>query len=238
MTTAKILVNSSLKLCNEFSSLLAVDPAMQAEGFQQLVDMLETMRGNGLYVTPQIPASINDDLKEYPWAKRGLVFNLAEAVAPFIQTRDFVPAFFKQQKMANNTLYVNAKPPTNQRLPENMPVGSGNSDWCWWSRQFYDQHDNTKFNYVESPNKGEAFLYVADFDSNAVKSGTTVSSVVWTVEQGTATISGTSTTLNTSTSLVTFTTEGVIKIKARATYANAEIRDFDFLFNVNVTVGS
>ena len=236
MTTAKAIVNSSLKLCNEFSQLLAVDPAMQAEGFEQLVDMLETMRGDGLYVTPQIPASINDELKERPTAKRGLIFNLAEAVAPFIQTRGFAPSFAKQQKIANNTLYVNAKPPTNQRLPENLPVGSGNSDWCWWSNQFYRQHDNTKYNYTESPNKGEAFLYVADFDSDAVKSGTTVSSVVWSVEQGTATISATATTANASTSLITFTTEGTVKIKARATYANAEIRDFDFLFNVLVKV--
>jgi hypothetical protein len=238
MTTAKTIVNSSLKLCNEFSNVLAIDPSLQSECFEQLISMLETMRGNGQYVTPQIPASINDELKEFPWAKRGLIFNLAEAVAPFIQTRDFVPTFYSQQKKANTTLYVNSKQPTNQRLPENMPLGSGNSSDCWWSRHFYSQHDNTKYNYVESPNKGEAFLYVADFDSDAVKSLTTVSSVVWTLEQGTATISGTSTTLNTSTSLVTFTSEGVIKIKARATYANAEVRDFDFLFNVNVTVGS
>ena len=237
MTTAKDIVNQSLKLCNEFSRILAIDPYVQQEGFTALVDMLVTMRGDGMYVTPQIPASINDDLKELPWAKKGIIYNLAESVAPFIQSSGFVPSFFQQFKKANNTMYVNAKPPTDQRRPETMPTGSGNNDWCWWwSYEFYSQHDNTDYQYYEAPNKGEAYLYVADFDADASQNNTSVSSVTWEVTQGTATIANITTTGNASQALITFTNEGVVKIKARATYANSEIRDFDFLFNVNIKI--
>jgi len=238
MSTAQTIVNKALKLCNELSDLIEVDPDLQNEGFDQLVSLLNTMRGDGLYVTPQIPASINDEIKEFSWSTRGLQFELAEALAPFIQTREFSRIFYEQKKKACRTLYIKAKPPTDQKLPETMPVGSGNSYWYWWSRVFYGEHDNTKYEYYEEPNQGEAFLYVADFDADATKSGTTVSSVVWTIEAGTATISGTTATNNTSQSLITFNDIGTVKIKARATYANNEIRDFDFKFCVNGKEGS
>ena len=233
MTTATNIVNDALRLCNEYSDILAIDPAVQSQGFLRLVDMLESMRGEQRYVTPQIPASINDDLKEFSWAKQGLIFNLAELVAPFIQVAGFVPTFYKMQKIANRTLYVKSRPPTKQGLPETLPIGSGNHRCGWRAYQFYAGIDNIKYNYYEEPNKGEKAFYVADFDSDAALSDTSVSSVAWEVRGGSATISNISSNLNTSTALISFTNEGLIKVRARATYANLEVKDFDFKFAVN-----
>ena len=69
MTTATTIVNDSLRLCNEFSGILPVDPKIQQQGFERLADMLNTMRGDHLYVTPQIPAAIGDDFDGGPFGQ-------------------------------------------------------------------------------------------------------------------------------------------------------------------------
>jgi hypothetical protein len=233
MSTALEIVNNSLRLCNELSGPLEVDPEMQNRGFDELVTMLNTMRGDGLYVTPKIPAALADNVQEYSWAKKGLEYDLAESLAPYLQVDSFTPSFYKQQKKAHSTLYVNAKPPTKQRLPEIFPSQCGSYAGDIYSGlNFYNRHDNIKYQYSESVNQGTAAIYVADFDSDATKRSTSVSSVAWTTEDGSATISNTSTSGSYSQSLITFSSSGLVKIKARAAYASGEIQDFDFRFNV------
>lgn len=233
MTTATKIVNDSLKLCNEFSGILPVDPKIQQQGFERLVDMLNTMRGDHLYVTPQIPAAIGDDLKEFSWAKKGLTYRLAEEVAPYIQVTGFVPTFPKMAKESWRTLYLNAKPSTNQSLPDTLPIGGGNEYWNSWVSRFYSENDNAKYEHYEIVHKGTNNLYIADFDPDASRNSTTVTSVVWSqLDSSTVTITNESLSSNTAQAFIAFPDTGIQKVKARATYADGAINDFNFQFQV------
>ena len=83
MSTAQTIVNNALRILNLNSVIKGVDPYHQQVGFQVLVDWLATERGKRIYITPQIPSSINSDLKEKPWAKKAIEYGLAyDLIAP------------------------------------------------------------------------------------------------------------------------------------------------------------
>ena len=234
MSTAQSIVNDSLRLLNQLSNINDVDPYMQQQGFYRLVDYLNAQREEDIYLTPQIPASINQELSEKPWAKMGITYDLAFYLAPYIQVKEYPSNFFDVRTRLSSELYVNAKPPTEQQYPETLPIGGGNEWYENWSYRFYSFNDRTRYDIYEEQNINEAAFYVADFDADAVKRGTTVSSVVWEVtELYTTTISEETLSGNVAMALVTFGGGGVTTFRARATYANGEIQDFNFQVRVN-----
>lgn len=229
MSTAKTIVDDALRLCNENSSVLTVEPEMQQQGFARLVDWLNLQRGDGLYLTPQIPATINSELREMSWAKQGIIFDLAFNLAPFIQTKEFSQMFFTVRENSLTTLYINAKQPTDQQYPETLPIGGGNEWYNSWSFRFYGENDLAEYQVYETQNKGESALYVADFDADAVKRNTTVSSIVWeSLENFSVDITNEALVNNIAQAQLTFNGAGTATFRARATYANTEIQDFLF----------
>ena len=231
MTTATVIVNDALALLNLYSDVLPADPAHQQRGFTSLVSMLHRMRGDGMLVVNQMPASILSDLKEPSWATDGLKFELASAVAPFLRA-----ALTQEQEMyrqkAMQTLMNNAAPPVACSLPATLPRGSGN--WEYQDDSFYSGAVSFEYDIYDQRFKGESSTYYADFDYDATVRGTTVSSVAWS-NQGSvsATISGASVSSNLATAVLAFPTAGTVIVRARATYANSEIKDFTFRIEVN-----
>ncbi len=80
--------------------------------------------------------------------------------------------------------------------------------------------------------KGEAFNYAIDWAVFADRFNTSVSSVVWSVDSGSATISGDTLSSNLASALVTTDTPGCAMIKLVATMADGQI-DIHF-FKIDV----
>lgn len=234
MTIAKNLVGDALRLLNESSNVLSVDPYLEQQGFTHLVAILLEHRGYRRYIVPQVPSSVNADLKELFWATEALKFELAERLAPYIQVDVFSPSFMMAKRNTQNQLLIKASPPVVSQYPETLPIGSGNE---WWqgsyTYKFYGENDNRYYDVVDRRNIGEGIIYYADFDGDAVMRGTSVSSVEWNIGDGASiAISGESTTDNVSQALIDFIESGTAIFTATATYASGEIKDF--LFKVGV----
>jgi len=71
--------------------------------------------------------------------------------------------------------------------------------------------------------KGEATNYSVDWTVKVGRLGTTVSTAVWSVDDGTATISGEALTSGTTAATVTTGSEGCSLIKVTATFADGQI---------------
>ena len=81
--------------------------------------------------------------------------------------------------------------------------------------------------------KGEAFVYTVDFSVFAGRFSTSVSSVTWTVDSGTGTISGEALASNVASALVTTGDTGCAMIKLVATMADNQIDIHFFKVDVN-----
>ena len=217
---------------NEASSILSTDPDMQKECFISLLDLLQRLRGDELYITAQLPISVNDDVQEFSWAKSYIEYELAVQFAPFIQNSDLSPIFFRNLKQSLNTVLANAQPIPHQQYPETLPIGSGNEWYGTWNYRFYANHDNVNYDFQSQRNKGEKEFFVADFDSDAVKKGTSVSSVEWRSISSSVLISSESLAINVARALIDFNKSGFAKFKAVATYANGGVHEFNFLIEV------
>jgi hypothetical protein len=232
MSSCKTIVNDALALLNLGNGILPVEPRHQARAFSELVNLLNALRGDNVFLVRSIPANINADLKEPLWATRGLCDMLARAVAPFLQAT--VPATLSDEgeRILRNT----ARQPISCAFPDTLPRGAGNSwygTYSAWSWTFYNGFDWSDFGYYGNANPGESDTYYADFDGDAVLRGTTVASVVWSVEGGSVAISNQSLSSNLASAQFKFQSSGRQKIRARATYANGQIHDF--LFSIEVT---
>jgi hypothetical protein len=235
MSTAQTIVNEALGLLNLNNGFKPVDPRHQQVGFQTLVDLLIKYRGDEIYLTPQIPATITAEINEKPAAKLGLVYDLAFYISAPLQVREFPATFSALRKDALDTLYINFKPPTTQQYPELLPIGGGNEQYADYAFRFYGEQDLTNYQIYDQVNLNESQFFYADFDSDATLKGTTVSSVAWEVLDNAGTqISNESLTGNTAKALLTFQGEGLTTIKATATYANSEVKDF--MFNIQVVM--
>ncbi len=71
--------------------------------------------------------------------------------------------------------------------------------------------------------KGEAWTYTIDWTVTAGRLGTSVSSVVWSVDSGSATISGEALASNVASALITTSQSGCAMIKVVATLADGQI---------------
>ena len=238
MTIAKELVRRALRLNNEFSNILAVDPDLEQEAFISLVNMLEVYRGDNMYLTYQIPASISEDIQEFPWATKGLEYDLAYNLAPYIQNDSFSGMFFANRKDALATIHIKAEPVVNMQYPETLPVGGGNEQYNSWTYRFYGEKDQTNYDIRAVRNLGEKEFYVADFEGDAVRKNTTVSSVEWVSNDSGVTITLESLSGNVARALVEFTRAGGVTFKAIATYANGGIHEFLFNVQVNTQPGN
>lgn len=227
-------MNQALELLNLNNGFKPVDPRHQQVGFRVLVDLLIKMRGDEIFVTNQIPASISQEINEKPLAKLGLTYELAYYISAPLQIREFPPTFNELRKDACETLYINLRPSTEQQYPETLPIGGGNQTSNDFAFRFYGQQDLAEYQIYDTVNWKESAFYYADFDSDATLKGTTVSSVEWEVLDGAATqISNESLTNNVASALVTFNEEGTVTYKATATYATGEVKDFLFQVRVN-----
>lgn len=81
--------------------------------------------------------------------------------------------------------------------------------------------------------KGEAFNYSVDFNVFTGRFSTSVSSVTWSVDSGSATITGEATASNVSSALIATDNTGCAMIKVVATMANTEIDIHFFKIDVN-----
>jgi len=81
--------------------------------------------------------------------------------------------------------------------------------------------------------EGEATNYTVDWSVKAGRLGTTVSSVVWLVDNGSATISNENLTSNVATALITTASEGVSLIKLTAVLADGQTDVFFFKVDAN-----
>lgn len=229
MTTCTVIVNDALALLNLNNGILPVKPAHQARAFSTLVDMLKTLRGDGIYLTRQFPASISADLREESWATQGLKEMLANAVAPYLQRP--VPGFEDGERVLRNR----GRQPIGCAFPETLPMGSGNTGYCStsWPYTFYSGFDGIEYDVYDNAFSGEVKTFYADFDYDATIRSTTVSSVAWSSIGGAAIgISGQSLSSNLASAVLTFGGSGSGKIKAKATYANGGVKDF--LFSIEV----
>ncbi len=232
MSTAQTIINEALQILNLNNGLLPVDPRHQQVAYQKLVDILILWRGEGRYITPQIPASPTQDIREKPWAKLGLVYETAFYTAAPLQVLDFPPTAGIAREMALKTLYVNARPDSSTQYPDILPIGGGNEFEWSNSYQFYGQQDNINYDIYDTANQGEALIFYADFDADAVMRNTSVSSVVWEALDSGVVISNQSITANVANALVTFSDAGTSRFKATATYASGEIKEFNFKVTV------
>ena len=232
MSTAQTIINNALRLLNLNSLVKGVDPYHQQIAFQVLVDWLATERGKRIYITPQIPASVNSDLKEKPYAKKAIEYAVAyDLIAP-LQVRTPPLNIVEIKRDSYATLYVNAKPRTSMQLPDTLPLGSGNQRYSF-SFNYYADNDSTIYDIYDSVNVGDASIFYADFDAGATLKSTTVSSVEWTIlENSGVTISNESLSSNLASAQFTFTGSGSQKVKALATYASGEKKTFMFSFQV------
>ncbi len=231
MTVATTIVNSALRLLNLNNGILPVDPAHQVVAFECLVDMLHALRGDDLYVVRQFPATITADLKEQSWATAGLKEMLAKYSAPYLQS--MVPDNIGSE--GERILRNRARPPIACALPDTLPTGSGNTGHSSfaWPYRFFSGDDGVEYSFSGSVNKGESGTYYADFDYDATLRATTVASVVWSnLKSATAAISGAALSGNLASATLAFGTQGDIAVRARATYANAQIKDY--LFDIGV----
>ena len=71
--------------------------------------------------------------------------------------------------------------------------------------------------------KGEAIDFRLNFAFLAQSSSSSLSSVAWSVESGSASVDASTEAGNTTTTKVTFSTQGKLVIKVAATMANSEI---------------
>ena len=71
--------------------------------------------------------------------------------------------------------------------------------------------------------KGEAFTYTIDWSVFAGRLGTSVSSVAWSVDSGTATIGSEAISSNVASALITTASSGCAMIKLVATMADSQI---------------
>ena len=231
MTTGTVIVNDALSLINLNSDVLPAKPAHQQRGFKALVDMLKRMRGDGQRVVRQLPSAIGTDLHEPSWATEGLKFSLAMALAPYLRQTLTNEQMLYGEK-AIKTLRNRASPPIACAMPDTLPRGSGNYEECY--ETFFNGRLVVDYDVYAEGFVGESATFYADFDYDADNRGTSVSSVAWTNLGSTdATISSTSLSGNVASAQLSFTSEGSVIVRARATYANAQIKDF--LFNVEVT---
>ena len=81
--------------------------------------------------------------------------------------------------------------------------------------------------------KGEARVRTADWTVMAEKLGTSVSTVTWSVDSGTATITGEALASNVATALITTGSTGCALIKVVATMADGQIDNHYFKINVS-----
>ncbi len=233
MSTAQSLVNEALELLNLNEGFSEIDPRHQKITFKRLVDVLILHRAEGRYIAPQIPATINTDVREKPWARLGLIYDTAMHASVPLQVKDFPVMFSEMRDRANKTLYINAKASSSPEYPSILPIGGGNEYEQFSDYSFYGKPDGINYDVYEGATKGEAFIYYADFDADAVSRGTSVSSVAWdTLNSGNVAISNTSLSGNVASSLASFSEEGSAKFKATATYASGEKKDF--FFNIEV----
>lgn len=237
MSTAKSLVTRSLRILNLENNNIEEDPYIQQVGFEGLVDLLNLLRGKGLYITKQIPPTAGSEVAEPPWSKTGLIYELAYLIAAPLQVNEFPPTFGEMRDKAYTTLYVNAKEPTNQQYPSTLPIGGGNEGfWDTWRERFYGRQDRANYQVYAEQNKNEKAFYVADFDADATRRATTVASVKWEkIEGSSMQISDISTSGNLSTALITFINSGTVAFKCVATYANNEVQEFLFKVAVHDT---
>jgi hypothetical protein len=231
MTTCKTITNDALTLLNLNNGILPVDPRHQERAFTTLVDLLKALRGDNVFLVRQIPANVNADLREQPWATKGLKEMVAREVAPFLQAKIPPTLGDEGERILRNA----ARQPIGCSLPDTLPRGSGNawygtySAWCW---TFYSGFDWSDFGYYGQVNRGESDTYYADFDGDAVLRGTSVATVAWSVEGGSVAISNQALSANLASAQLQFTTSGTQKVRARATYANGQVQDF--LFSIEV----
>ena len=231
MTVAATIVNDALAILNLYSDVLPADPAHQQRGFTTLVGMLHRMRGDGMRIVNQIPPTTLSDLKEPSWATDGLRFELAKALAPFLRATMTMEAE-AARVVAANTLMRKAAPPIACSLPGTLPKGGGN--WNWESERFYAEVLDADYDIYGHQYVNESATFYADFDYDADSRSTTVSSVTWSNQGGvSATISGSALSGNLASSVLTFPTIGSVLVLAKATYANAQVKNY--LFRIEVT---
>ena len=71
--------------------------------------------------------------------------------------------------------------------------------------------------------RGESFTYTIDWSVSASRLGTSVSSVVWSVDEGSATITNEALGSNVASALVTTSSVGCVLIKVTATLGDGQI---------------
>lgn len=229
MTTATVIVNDALKLLNLNSGILPVKPRNQDTAFRVLVDMLKAGLGDNVRLLRQMPASIAADLHEPHWATKGLKEMLAREAAPYLQAE--VPANLGAG--GERILRNNARQPIACSLPDSLPVGSGNQQFVLGGLHYFGGPSELIFDAHSTVNLGESATYFADFDLDASNRTTTVSSVAWSVVSGVSvSISSQSLSSNLASAVLAFGNDGSAVVRARATYANGQIKDFNFNIGV------
>lgn len=81
--------------------------------------------------------------------------------------------------------------------------------------------------------KGAAFTYTIDWSVAAGKLGTSVSSVTWSVDQGSASISTEALGSNVASALITTNSTGCVLIKAVAALADSQVDPHYFKIDVS-----
>ncbi len=234
MSTAQKIVNESLRILNLNNGLLPVQPRSQKVGFDYLADLLLRYRGDGIYITPQIPPTVNSELREQSWARIGLIYDLAFHIAAPLQVQSLPPTFAAVREDSLRTLYIQGRPSTEQSYPDTLPVGGGNFTDNGSGYTFYSAYGkDLDFEVRDKRRSGESLVYYADFDADAVMRNTSVSSVGWKVVRGSSvTVSSASFTDNLAEATLTFSGCGQSTVSATATYASGEVKSYLMLIEV------
>lgn len=90
-------------------------------------------------------------------------------------------------------------------------------------REFYPKINSHQVWTPPAQVEGDALTLTLDMNPEAVRLGTSVSTAVWAVDGGKASLSGESLTTNVATALITTNDDGLSLIKVKITFADGQI---------------
>lgn len=229
MTTAATLIDDALQFLNVSSHLMPADPAQQSRAFTVLKRLFDILPSRSIYLEMKRPLTTSIDLQEPGYATELLVPILGYYLLPYFN-EELTPTRMELYKDAVRNLQRKTRRPIRTKPPSTLPRGGGNSDYY---SHYYIGDNQYQYTLYDERKEGEIKIYTADFNSEASRRNTTVSTVGWSnIGAENATISGEALSANVATATLSFPICGYVVVKARATFASGEI--YDAIFKIHV----